>query len=176
MNGHHRQHLDGKGKPEPGERRFGNATNDQCIVLNGSGVHRLDNHLNPLSHAAAQTSTAAERSKQIKLTIGSKNFIATLEDNATAAAFTALLPMTVNMSELNGNEKYFRLSRNLPTNSSNPGTIQTGDLMIYGSNTLVFFYKSFPTSYDYTRLGRIKDPRLAAAVGSGSATVTFEVE
>ena len=130
-----------------------------------------------VSHAAAQTSTDAERSKPIKLKIGSKDFIATLEDNATAVAFRALLPMTVNMSELNGNEKYFRLSRNLPANASNPGTIQTGDLMIYGSNTLVFFYKSFPTSYDYTPLGRIKNATgLAAAFGSGSATVTFEVE
>ena len=130
-----------------------------------------------VSHAAAQMSTAAERSKQIRLKIGSKNFVATLEDNATAAAFKALLPMTVKMSELNGNEKYFRLSRNLRTNASNPGIIQTGDLMIYGSNTLVLFYKSFPTSYDYTRLGRIKDTTgLAAAVGSGSITVTFEVE
>lgn len=130
-----------------------------------------------VSHATAQTSTAAERSKQIKLKIGSKNFTATLEDNATAADFKALLPMTVNMNELNGKEKSFRLPRNLPTNSSNPGTIQTGDLMIYGSNTLVLFYKSFPTSYDYTRLGRIKDTTgLAAAVGSASATVTFEVE
>lgn len=130
-----------------------------------------------VSDATAQTSTAAERSKQIKLKIGSKTFIATLEDNATAAALKALLPMTVTMSELNGNEKYFRLARNLPTNSSNPGTIQTGDLMIYGSNTLVLFYKSFPTSYDYTRLGRITDTTgLAAAVGSGGATVTFEVE
>ena len=130
-----------------------------------------------VSHAAAQTSTDAERSKQIKFKIGSKDFIATLEDNATAVAFRALLPMTVNMSELNGNEKYFRLSRNLPANASNPGSIQTGELMIYGSNTLVLFYKSFPTSYDYTRLGRIKDTTgLAAAFGSGSATVTFEVE
>src|SRR4051794_36166173 len=89
-----------------------------------------------VSHATAQTPTAAERSKQIKLKIGSTNFVATLEDNATAAAFKALLPMTVNMSELNGNEKYFRLSRTMRTNASNPGTIQSGDLMIYGSNTL----------------------------------------
>jgi hypothetical protein len=130
-----------------------------------------------VSHATAQTSTAAERSKQIQLKIGSKTFIATLEENATAAAFKALLPMTVTMSELNGNEKYFRLSRNLPTNSYSPGTILTGDLMIYGSNTLVLFYKSFRTSYAYTRLGRLEDTTgLAAAVGSGSATVTFEVE
>jgi hypothetical protein len=130
-----------------------------------------------VSHAFAQTPTAVERSKQMKIKIGSSTFVATLQDNATAAAFKALLPMTVNMSELNGNEKYFRLSDNLPTNASNPGTIQSGDLMIYGSKTLVIFYKRFPTSYSYTRLGSIKDTTgLSAAVGSGSVTVAFKLE
>lgn len=127
--------------------------------------------------AAAQTPTPVERSKQIKLRIGSKNFVAIVEDNPTAAAFIARLPMTVEMIELNGNEKYSRFSDNLPTNPANPGTIQTGDLMIYGSKTLVFFYKTFPTSYEYTRLGRIKDTvGLAAVVGSGNVTVTFGVD
>jgi len=114
---------------------------------------------------------------QMKIKIGSNTFIATLEDNDTATAFKALLPITSNMSELNGNEKYSSLPANLPTNASNPGTIQTGDLMLYGSNTLVLFYKTFRTSYSYTRLGRIKDPTgLAAAVGSGSVTVTYQVD
>ncbi len=113
----------------------------------------------------------------MKIRIGSKNFIAVLDDNATAAAFKALLPMTVEMTELNGNEKYARLSGNLPTKAANPGTIQTGDLMIYGSKTLVLFYKTFPTSYEYTRLGRVKDTTgLAEAVGSGAVTVTFAVD
>jgi hypothetical protein len=85
--------------------------------------------------ASAQTPTPAERSKQMKIRIGSKNFIAVLDDNATAAAFKALLPMTVEMTELNGNEKYARLSGNLPTKAANLGTIQTGDLMIYGSKS-----------------------------------------
>ena len=85
--------------------------------------------------------------------------------------------MTVAMSELNGNEKLYNFSANLPINTSNPGTIHTGDLMIYGSNTLVLFYKSFPTQYSYTRLGKINDTTgLATAVGSGSVTVTFELE
>jgi hypothetical protein len=127
--------------------------------------------------ASAQTPTPAERSKQIKIRIGSKNFIAVLDDNATAAAFKALLPMTVEMTELNGNEKYARLSGNLPTKAANPGTIQTGDLMIYGSKMLVLFYKTFPTSYEYTRLGRVKDTTgLAEAVGSAAVTVTFAVD
>lgn len=85
--------------------------------------------------------------------------------------------MTVNMVELNGNEKYVDLPGNLPTNASNPGTIQTGDLMLYGSSTLVLFYKTLSTSYSYTRIGRIDDPSgLAAAVGSGNIRVTYELE
>ncbi len=126
---------------------------------------------------AAQTPTAIERSKQIKIKISSNTFRATLEDNATADAFKALLPMTVDMSELNGNEKLYRLPANLPVNASNPRTIRSGDLMLYGSRTVVLFYKTFPTSYEYTRLGRVQDATgLAEAVGSGSVTVTFSVD
>ncbi len=120
---------------------------------------------------------AVKKGNQMKVTIGSHTFFATFEDNATATAFKAMLPMTIDMRELNGNEKYFNLSVNLPTNASNPGTIESGDLMIYGSNILVLFYESFPTSYSYTRLGRVNDPAgLAAAVGSGSTTITYELE
>jgi hypothetical protein len=114
---------------------------------------------------------------KMKIKIGASTFTATLYDNATARAFKALLPITVNMSELNGNEKYFDLAASLPTNASNPGTIQNGDLMLYGSKTLVLFYKSFSTSYNYTKLGRLNDAAgLAAALGSGNVTVTFELE
>ena len=83
---------------------------------------------------------------QMKIKIGSSTFIATLDENPTATAFKAMLPLTVDMQELNGNEKLFRLRDKLPTKAFNPGTIKNGDLMIYGANTVVLFYKSFPTS------------------------------
>lgn len=113
---------------------------------------------------------------KLKITVGGQSFNATVYNGATATAFKARLPLTIHMSELNGNEKYFDLPNSLPANASNPGTIQTGDLMLYGSNTLVLFYKSFSTAYNYTRLARIDNHSgLAAALGSGNITVTFEL-
>lgn len=116
-------------------------------------------------------------SNNLKISVGSASFKVTLEDNATVTAFKALLPMTVNMSEMNGNEKYYYLPDNLPVASSNPHTIQTGDLMLYGSSCLVLFYKSFSTSYSYTRMGRVDDPAgLVSALGSGNVNITFEMQ
>ncbi len=142
-----------------------------CIQLyacnENSEIEREDNSSN-------NTNTDTMK---LKIMIGTNSFSATFSDNATATAFKAKLPVSINMTELNGNEKYSDLSVNLPVNASNPGTIQTGDLMLYGSNTLVLFYKTFSTSYSYTRLGRIDNTSgLAAALGSGNVTVRFELE
>jgi hypothetical protein len=116
-------------------------------------------------------------SAKLKITIGSNTFNTTVYNNATATAFKTKLPLTINMSELNGNEKYFGLPDNLPANASNPGTVQAGYLMLYGSNTLVLFYKTFSTSYSYTPMGRIDDTSgLTAALGSGNVTVTFALQ
>jgi len=114
---------------------------------------------------------------KMKLKIGNSTFSVTLYDNATVTAFKSLLSLTVNMVELNGNEKYADLSRKLPTNASNPGTIRNGDLMLYGSSTVVLFYKTFPTTYSYTKLGRMDDATgLVAALGAGNVTVMFELD
>lgn len=116
------------------------------------------------------------KSNKVRIKIGASTFAVTLLDNPTANAFKALLPLTINMKELNNNEKFFDLTKNLPTNSSVPASIQSGDLMLYGSNTLVLFYKGFSTSYSYTKIGKIDDVTgLVAALGTGSVTVSYEV-
>lgn len=123
----------------------------------------------------AELSTATKERPHMWMTIGGKErFAVTLENNATARAFVQLLPATLDMPDLNGNEKHVALSRSLPSNPVRAGTIRMGDVMLYGSNTLVVFYKTFPSSYSYTRIGRVRDTSgLAEALGAGDQRISF---
>ena len=123
----------------------------------------------------AKNTNPVSRNK-VKIKVGEKTFTATLLDNPTAAAFKALLPLTIKMNELNNNEKFAQLPKSVPTNASVPASVQAGDLMMYGSSTLVLFYKGFSTSYSYTQIGKIDDvATLVAALGTGDVTVSYEV-
>lgn len=110
----------------------------------------------------------------IKISVGGKTFDAVLEDNAAAQEFYKMLPLEIKMNELNGNEKYFRLNKNLPSKDSRAGTIHAGDLMLWSSNTVVLFYKSFSSGYSYTRLGKIiNSAGLSDAVGNDNISAKF---
>lgn len=114
---------------------------------------------------------------KMKIAVGNSVFNVTLSDNPSVTAFKALLPLTLNMNELNNNEKVFHLETSLPTNDSLGGKIQVGDFMLYGNNALVLFYESFTTSYTYTRLGKVDDVSgYRAALGTGNVTVKFELQ
>ena len=117
---------------------------------------------------------AAERKNQIQLKIGITKFKAAFEDNKTTRALLKKFPVTYTMSELNGNEKYKYLSYELPTNEKQVKKIHAGDIMLYGSDCIVIFYKDFKTSYSYTRLGKITEPSgLEKAVTKGKVKVQF---
>lgn len=112
---------------------------------------------------------------KMKITIGTAVFTATFYDNPSAAALKAMLPLTIDMTELNGNEKYYNFPGPLPVNASVGGDIKAGDLTLYGNNVMVLFYKSFNASYSYTKLGYIDNPAgLADALGAGNVVVKFE--
>ena len=91
----------------------------------------------------------------IKVIIDGNIYNAKLEENETAQKLAQMMPMEYNMSELNGNEKYVYLDTTLPTDMYNPKHIKKGDIMLYGDNCLVVFYKSFDTQYSYTKIGYI---------------------
>lgn len=105
------------------------------------------------------------------ITIDDKEYKLELENNKTVEELVKLLPLDITMKELNDNEKYYYLDTSLPTNSSNPKHINKGDVYLYGDNCLVIFYKSFNTSYSYTKIGHIND---LDNIGSDSIKVTIK--
>ncbi|MEP6898022.1 MAG: cyclophilin-like fold protein [Rhodanobacter sp.] len=122
---------------------------------------------------------ASIKSKEFTMwmTVGDRRFTVTLADTEAARTFASQLPLSLDMAELNGNEKYADLSKELPTEPIQPGAILSGDLMLYGSKTVVLFYEPFRSSYSYTRLGRVDDPgELARVLGRGTARIAFSQE
>ena len=114
----------------------------------------------PPNGETAEDSNTPTMNEQIRIIIGN-------------ASFT--LPITVNMTEQAGNEKFYYLPTALPTSTVTPGTIFAGDLMLWGNSCLVLFYETFSSPYCYTRIGKIDKPSgLSAAVGDRNITVTFE--
>ena len=111
----------------------------------------------------------------IKIIIGEKSYTVKMYDNKAARELIERLPLTIEMQELNQNEKYYYFENKFSSNAETVKNIKTGELMLYGSDCLVLFYKDFPTTYNYTRLGFLEDATgLAEAVGKGNVTVTLK--
>ena len=111
------------------------------------------------------------RVSEVKVTINDKEYKIKLENNDTVNEFIKILPQEFIMDELNGNEKFVYMNNSLTTNSYNPKHIVKGDVMLYGNNCLVIFYKSFDTSYSYTKIGHIDN---LDNLGNGSITAKFD--
>ena len=123
---------------------------------------------------SASTALALE-TETMQMKIGNKEYSVVLQDNNTTKALQEILPMTVKMSEFNGNEKYYHFRETLPSKPEHIGQIKTGDIMLFGDDCLVVFYKDFKTTYSYTRIGHIENTvDLEQMLGRGSVTVTFE--
>ncbi len=112
---------------------------------------------------------------RLNMTVNHTAYTVVLEDNETARELVRMLPLTLEMNELNGNEKYYYFDTSFSTNEENIGMIQNGDLMIYGNNCLVLFYDSFSTTYRYTRVGYVENAEnLASILGNSAITITLE--
>ena len=120
--------------------------------------------------------TGGAQMQEMMIGVGGQKFRADLYDNETVRALQECLPMTLSMEELHGNEKFYYLDEGLPTNPENVSSIQTGDIMLFGSDCLVIFFENISASYSYTRIGHIEDAQgFAEALARGTVDVSFEV-
>src|SRR5688572_23696384 len=63
---------------------------------------------------AGQDPPSRSEESRMWMTVGKHRFAITLTDNAATSAFAAQLPLTLDMSELNGNEKHANLPKRYP--------------------------------------------------------------
>lgn len=91
----------------------------------------------------------------IKVIIKNEIYKIKMQDNLSARNFIDKLPLEIDMYELNRNEKYGDIPSDIPKSERYSGKIEIGDLMLYGSDCIVLFYKSFSTPYTYSRLGTV---------------------
>lgn len=128
------------------------------------------------SDSASVSPTDAEAMIGVLIQIDGQELAAKLYDNETTRALIELFPLEIQMNDLNSNEKYFYLPESLPTHPESVGDINAGDIMLYGSDCLVLFYESFPTSYRYTRLGYIENASdLREWVGDADVQMMFRM-
>lgn len=102
--------------------------------------------------------SGGDKQASLTLWIEDEKFEICLAETPAAAQLVQLLPKSFIMHDLNQQEKYYVLSQALPEEPISVGQIQAGDVMLYGRDTLVIFYKKFETFYSYTRLGKVVNP------------------
>lgn len=95
--------------------------------------------------------------ENIKIIINEKEYKLNLEKTDEAKEFINNVPKELVMMDLNENEKYVYLDKVFMNNPINVNNVEKGDLMLYGDNCLVIFYKSFETTYSYTKIGHINN-------------------
>lgn len=144
------------------------------FLLVGCSFNKYEINADNQQHNNMSNNESNDENKVIesmKAVINGKEYIINLEDNETVKEFVNVLPQKLMMNDLNGNEKYVYLDYILPTSVFNPKRINVGDVMLYGDNCLVIFYKSFDTTYSYTKIGHIDN---LGELESGSIVVEFK--
>ncbi len=147
-------------------------------TLDGSFVFPCESSTATTVETTTETTeitTETEPDRNITIVAEGRNFNATIYDNPAGNMFLEQLPLTIDMEELNGNEKYFYFNDIVfPASGSQVEYINSGDIMLYGNDCLVLFYESFSTPYSYTPIGYVENPtQLSEALGEGNITVTF---
>ena len=112
----------------------------------------------------------------INISVGGSDFAAKFYDNETSREIINSMPITVEMSDFNGQEKVVTLSQTPPLSpAETPETIHAGELYVWSGNNLVLFYTTFSNTYGgYIPIGYIEDTsNLETALGSGNVVVTL---
>lgn len=141
------------------------------LIVLGVCIYAIMNIVeNHKIEAAAKVAESVGDLGTIKVSINGKTYDAKVESNNTAKEFLDILPLSLSMTDSEGNRKYSYMYSGLNTNTLKIKDMQAGDIALSGSSTVVVFYKSTKSSGKFIKIGHIDG---LPDLGNGSASVSF---
>jgi hypothetical protein len=133
----------------------------------------------PIARSADEmTTTNQTPAMKIRLKVGNKVLTATLADNKTARDFVSLLPLTLNMNDLFGREKFGHLPRAISEEGKRTHTYAIGDIAYWspGPDVAIYYQQDGEKIPDpgIIAIGKI-DSGVEALNVRGSVKVTMEL-
>ena len=111
---------------------------------------------------------------RMKITVGSHTLIATLENNATAQAFAAKLPITLPMMDLYGREMCYRFPDALPSDDVRTRGYEVGEIVYYPPlHSFVIMYAQNGERFQMQSIGRVEG-NVSLFNGIGDVDVKFD--
>lgn len=112
--------------------------------------------------------------KRMKIIVGNHTLTATLEDNATAQAFAAKLPITLPMMDLYGREMCYRFPEALPADGAQTRGYEVGEIVYYPPmHSFVIMYAQNGERFQMQSIGRVEG-NVGIFNGIGDVNVKFE--
>lgn len=157
------------------------ATFTETLHLTSATLGQMSNRITSwLQQIGAErntnNNTSLNNSLMINIKVGNRTITATMEDNTAARDFLSRMPLEVTLNDYANTEKIFYPSPALATNTAPRGCAPTpGDITIYAPwGNVAIFYKSFSSSNDLIKIGRIDSSGIEALSIAGDVQVRFE--
>lgn len=111
-------------------------------------------------------------SLKLKITVGEKILFAAVDDSEAARDFMQLLPLELDMQDLNRREKYSPLAVRLSNNGTIKNTYEVGDISYWlGGGLAVFYLQDRAT----VKAGLIKIGKLKEGIGAFETAENLKV-
>lgn len=156
----------------------GNIVNIGSVTSDINTVRSLGDNINVTIALAGQENdnnqNENEMTTKMRITVGGHTLTATLENNATAQAFAAKLPITLPMMDLYGREMCYRFPEALPADEARTRGYEVGEIVYYPPmRSFVIMYAQNGERFQMQSIGRVEG-NVAIFNGIGDVDVRFE--
>ncbi len=156
----------------------GNIVNIGAVTSDINTVRSFGDNINVTVALAGQEDNSNQNENEMitkmRITVNSHTLTATLENNVTAQAFAAKLPITLPMMDLYGREMCYRFPEALPTDNARTRGYEVGEIVYYPPmHSFVIMYEQNGEHFQMQSIGRVEG-NAGIFDGIGDVDVRFE--